>query len=147
MGLPFDQLKKALKSFDVDEQTKEIVSETSGDITDLNTADQLFIDGINTDGDKLKAYSNPYKNYKRRINQPSDRTTLKLTGDFHKSFKVKTTSKDFTVFATDKKTKKLTAKYGKKIFGLTLDNQSLYSEIVLVPNIVKNFRKSLNLKK
>jgi len=61
-------------------------------ITDLNTKIQLFEYGEDSRGVELAAIGGGYApstiKIKSRKGQPSNRVTLKDTGDFHKSFKI-----------------------------------------------------------
>ena len=61
-------------------------------ITDLNTKVQLFDQGEDSRGIQLSAVGGSYSpttiRIKARKNQPSNRVTLKDTGDFYKSFEV-----------------------------------------------------------
>ena len=148
MALPFQALQKTVRRVKDDfilEVIKSIVEDNSNEIIDLNTEDQLFDRGIGSDGESLGVYSNPYKKLKKAIGQPSDRVTLRLEGDFHKSFEVIIGSKQFQINATDKKTKWLIQRYGEKIFGLTSDNVSLFREIVIRPELLKEIRKEIKI--
>ena len=130
MALPFQALQKTVRRVKDDfilEVIKSIVEDNSNEIIDLNTEDQLFDRGIGSDGESLGVYSNPYKKLKKAIGQPSDRVTLRLEGDFYKSFEVIIGDKQFRINATDKKTKWLINRYGEKIFGLTSDNVIIIS--------------------
>ena len=148
MALPFQALQKTVRRVKDDfilEVIKSIVEDNSNEIIDLNTEDQLFDRGIGSDGESLGVYSNPYKKLKKAIGQPSDRVTLRLEGDFYKSFEVIIGSKQFQINATDKKTKWLIQRYGEKIFGLTSDNVSLFREIVIRPELLKEIRKEIKI--
>lgn len=149
MALPFEALRKTVRRVQDDfivEVVKSIVEDNSNEIIDLNTEDQLFDRGIGSDGTPLEpTYSNPYKKLKKAIGQPSDRVTLRLEGDFYKSFEVIIGDKQFRINATDKKTKWLINRYGEKVFGLTKDNLSLFREVVVKPDLLKEIRKAIKL--
>ena len=149
MALPFQALQKTVRRVKDDfisEVIKSIVEDNSNEIIDLNTEDQLFDRGIGSDGTSLEPiYSNPYKKLKKAIGQPADRVTLRLEGDFYKSFEVIIGDKQFRINATDKKTKWLINRYGKKVFGLTKDNLSLFREVVVKPELLKEIRKTIKL--
>ncbi len=148
MALPFQALQKTVRRVKDDfilEVIKSIVEDNSNEIIDLNTEDQLFDRGIGSDGESLGVYSNPYKKLKKAIGQPSDRVTLRLEGDFYKSFEVIIGDKQFRINATDKKTKWLINRYGEKVFGLTKDNLSLFREVVVKPELLKEIRKTIKL--
>ena len=149
MALPFAGLRNTMRRIQNDfvvDVVKSIVEDNSNKIIELNTEKQLFDRGIGSDGLRLEpSYSNPYKKLKKALNQPSDRVTLRLEGDFHKSFEVIIGSKQFQINATDKKTKWLIQRYGEKIFGLTSDNVSLFREIVIRPELLQEIRKEIKI--
>ena len=148
MALPFQALQKTVRRVKDDfilEVIKTIVEDNSNEIIDLNTEDQLFDRGIGSDGESLGVYSNPYKKLKKAIGQPSDRVTLRLEGDFYKSFEVIIGDKQFRINATDKKTKWLINRYGEKVFGLTKDNLSLFREVVVKPELLQEIRKEIKI--
>lgn len=70
---------------------------------------------------------------KKSKQQPTDRVTLKDTGDFHDSFYVKFDRDQFTILASDVKAGKLVAKYGFEIFGLSEEDL-----VDLLPKIYVN---------
>ena len=149
MALPFAGLKKTVSRVKGDfivDVIKSIVEENSNEIIDLNTEKQLFDKGIGSDGKELTPeYSNPYKKLKQALNQPSDRVTLRLEGDFYKSFEVIIGQQQFLINATDKKTSWLIKRYGQRVFGLTSNNLSLFREIVVKPDLLKEIRKQIKL--
>mgnify|MGYP001168947865 FL=1 len=145
--LPFAGVINTLKTVQDDfilEIIKVIVKDNANEIIDLNTKDQLFRDGVNNNDQKLKpSYSNPYKKIKKALNQPTDRVTLRLTGDFHKSFFVNIGNESFRIDAKDKKTKHLVKRYGERVFGLTDDNVELFQELVVRPDLLKQLRRKI----
>jgi len=149
MSLPFTPLKNKIRRIQNDfvvDVVRSIVQENSNEIIELNTQDQLFEQGIGSDGQQLEpSYSNPYKKIKKALNQPSDRVTLRLEGDFYKSFEVIIGKEQFRINATDKKTKWLINRYGEKVFGLTSDNVSLFREIVIKPELLQEIRKEIKI--
>lgn len=145
--LPFAGVINTLKKIQDDliiEIIQQIVKDNANEIIDLNTKDQLFREGVDSDGESLGVYSNSYKWYKQNIvNQPYDRVTLKLTGDFHKSFKVIIGKKEFEIDATDWKASLLATNYGKKIFGLTDSNLDLFKELIVQPELIERIKKQI----
>lgn len=96
-------------------------------IIELNTQYQLFQLGVNSEGEKLGDYSSYTKILKERKGQPTDRVTLKDTGEFYKSFKCKYLSNgngEIQIVANTKKTDEngnvtdLLIDWGKEIIGL-----------------------------
>jgi hypothetical protein len=94
-------------------------------ILDLNRIDQLFEQGINAKGVSLGEYAITTilgtAKFKGKIEkgQPTDRVTLKDTGEFYESFDIDFNNDGFEIIATDKEF--LLDKY-KGILGLTTDN-------------------------
>jgi hypothetical protein len=94
-------------------------------ILDLNRIDQLFEQGINAKGVSLGEYAVSTilgtAGFKGKIakGQPTDRVTLKDTGEFYESFDIDFNNDGFEIIATDKEF--LLDKY-KGILGLTTDN-------------------------
>ena len=112
-------------------------------IIDLNTegeqTSQLYNLGIDSEGNNLGEYS-PYTiQFKVEKGQRFDHITLKDTGDFYETFKVKPTKKGFELTANpNKDDDNLFEIYGKEIVGLTKDNQKL-----LIAFISSDFEKEL----
>ena len=80
--------------------------------------EQLFR-GLDQEGNPIDPkYSELTKIIKRSKGQPSDRVTLKDTGDFYASIYLVRQSNGILVKARDRKTKKLLDKYGFDILGL-----------------------------
>ena len=128
------------------EVVKSIVEENSNEIIELNTEKQLFDQGIGSDGRRLEPpYSNPYKKLKKKLGQPTNRVTLRLEGDFYKSFEVIIGKEQFRINATDFKTKFLLKRYGQKIFGLTGSNVTEFNQMVIRPELLKQIRKKIKL--
>lgn len=101
------------------------VIEDEAVICDMNSESQLYERGIDRDGDSISSYS-PYTArtvmVKLLKHQPTNRVTLRDTGEFHASFRVVVDDIGFYIDATDWKTSELEKKYGKQIFGLTEEN-------------------------
>lgn len=96
-------------------------------IIKLNTEEQLFKKGINSQGISLEAIGGGYSAYtiflKEQKGQPIDKVTLKDTGEFYKSFDVILTGTDFKITAdTIKGDKDLLREWGEDILGITDDN-------------------------
>ena len=105
-------------------------------ITDLNTKVQLFDQGEDADGKKLASIGGGYAPSTVRIKkikrQPTNRVTLKDTGDFYNTFDVKVESiADFTINAdTDKSGYDLTKRYGDRLVGLQEENVKKVMELL-----------------
>ena len=150
MALPFEGLRKTMRTIQNDfivEVVRSIVEKNSNEIIELNTEKQLFDKGIGSDGKRLEPfpYSNPYEKLKKRIGQPTDRITLRLEGDFYKSFEVVIGNEQFQINANDFKTKFLLKRYGQKVLGLTNSNVSQFSQMIIRPELLTEIRKKIKL--
>jgi len=116
---------------EVESEAHKIVYSLEQEIISLNQDKQLFEKGIDKKGVRLQPYSSFTKAVKRQKGEVFNRTTLLDTGDFYENFYVYARDGKFGVFSTDAKTPLLTAKYGKDIFGLTLDNEKKINDKVL----------------
>lgn len=103
----------------------EIIVENEAYIIDMNAEEQLFEQGVNNLGVSISDYQ-PYTSFTIKIkhmkNQPTDRVTLRDTGDFHSSFYLLVGTEQFEIKASDPKTEDLIKKYGRQILGLTNEN-------------------------
>lgn len=103
----------------------KIIVENEAYIIDMNTEEQLFEQGVNNLGVKISDYQ-PYAAYtievKKVMGQPTNRVTLRDTGDFHSSFYITVNDQQFEIRASDSKTEDLIKKYGRQILGLTKEN-------------------------
>lgn len=125
--------------------TRKALEQNKEKIVELNVK-QLNELGVNSLGIQIDTYApySPYTVYvKKQKGQPTDRVTLRDTGDFHRSFDVVFEPSSFYITATDSKTEDLVAKYGVNIFGLTAENRTDLTESYVVPEVIKNIRKEI----
>ena len=124
---------------------RRAVQENTDKIVELNV-EQLYEYGINSLGISIDTYA-PYSPYTIRVKnekgQPTDRVTLRDTGDFHKSFEVVVGPVDFYITATDYKTDMLVERYGEKIFGLIPQNKIELAQKYLYPTVMTEINKEL----
>ena len=141
---------KALEEFaeNIEATILEIVAEHEENITAYVTESQLYMEGVRgSDGVEIASYDPyHYTTIERKIEkgQPTDRVTLKDTGDFHKSFKVTVDSEKFAVTAEDWKTDILTWRYGAGILALSDESLHSFKEAFLKPELIKSLRNALN---
>ena len=139
---PFDDMISGLESFlsDTDAILISLVVKEENLVLDLNRLLQLYATGENDQKQPITPLYTPYTiTIKRQKGQPTDRVTLKDTGAFYNSFDIKYSANEFTIFATDPKTRRLVAKYGASIFGL-----NDYSLQVLIDTIKPKLVEELN---
>jgi hypothetical protein len=99
-----------------------IIQEGEEIVLDLNREEQLY-EGKDAQGREIRPKYTPFTvSIKRIKGQPTDRVTLKDTGDFYQSFDIKYGPDYFEIIATDGKTKKLQRKYGPEVLGLNPDS-------------------------
>lgn len=105
---------------------QSIILENEYVITDMNSEDQLYEQGINRLGVNIMDYA-PYSpltiEIKKEKGQPYNRVTLRDEGDFEQSFYVEADMQQFTIKAADWKTEDLIQRYGRQILGLTEENK------------------------
>lgn len=138
-----DILDKAINLDGVKAWYFAIDIDLQNNIIKLNTIDQLFNDGIDSLGDSLGEYSPFTVELKKAKGQPTNRITLKDTGDFYKTFKVEVKDDSFFINANPiKDDSNLFDDFGSEIVGLTEDNQKKISKTIL-DNTIKYIRKQL----
>lgn len=124
----------------------EIIKENEVWICEMNTEDQLYERGVNRVGVDIMDYM-PYTpktiEIKEIKGQPTNRVTLRDTGDFHRSFEVVTDSDKFTIIAKDYKTDGLVRKYGRQILGLTDENAQELVTAYIYPDLLSKAREVL----
>lgn len=118
---------------------KTKIEQDTSIIIDMNANRQLYQQGVNSEGEDIMSYA-PYRTRTIRIKltkgQPTDRVTLRDTGDFHTSFEVTADDTEFRIDATDWKTKDLVDKYGKEILGLTDEHINELIWLYLYPKLI-----------
>jgi hypothetical protein len=134
-----------LKKFDTEKELLSVVKQNELVLTDLNTQDQLFQKGINSKGTSLPGPYAPFTiEYKRFRGQPTDRITLRDSGDFYEGFFVNATKFPIEIDSRDSKRNDLVQEWGVDIFGLTDSSQSEFNKHIL-PDVQKAFRKVIGL--
>jgi len=122
--------------------------ENTDRIVELNTIDQLFNKGVDSDGVPLEEIGGSYKywtrQYKKEMGQPTDRVTLRDHGDFYASENAEFTSDGDVILTADtiKGGKDLQDRWGKRIIGLTTESKKKLKP-KLVNDIIKYIREFL----
>lgn len=110
---------------------------------ELNTQNQMF-QGVSGQGVPIvPAYRAYTVRIKRMKGQPSNRVTLRDTGDFHRSVRAVFKDDEITMTATDPKTSDLEDKYGPDILGLNDASLSTVKD-KLKPLLINSLRKDLS---
>jgi len=135
MAFVWDKLKgnlKKLQNGGLIDVIQIVIKKNEKKVVELNTNNQLFKQGVDSVGDRGTAIEPSYArstiSIKKKKGQPTNRVTLKDTGDFYKNTGVDFASKDFLITNHDKKYGKLIEKYGDNILGLTGDSRKLLSK-------------------
>jgi hypothetical protein len=106
----YEELQFWFESSEIEQQVKELQQ------SQLN-------EGKRGDNTEITPDYTPFtKRIKQAKGQPSDRVTLKNRGDFWNSIKTSPTDRFVEIYATDKKTNDLLAKYGEEVLGLNENN-------------------------
>lgn len=117
---------------------QSIILENEYVITDMNSEDQLYEQGINRLGVNIMDYA-PYSpltiEIKKEKGQPYNRVTLRDEGDFEHSFYVEADRQQFTIKAADWKTEDLIQRYGRQILGLTEENKIILIWAYIYPEL------------
>lgn len=123
---PLDYLQK-LKKVDIPLAAQMAIEDTSRELASVQQ-DQLF-QGVNNKGKLIEPkYSKRTIAIKKKKGQPTDRVTLKDTGDFYKGTVVDVRQDIFVIDSADIKSASLQKKYGADIFGLNKSSKSKYIE-------------------
>lgn len=117
---------------------QSIILENEYVITDMNSEDQLYEQGVNRLGVNIMDYA-PYSpltiEIKKEKGQPYNRVTLRDEGDFEHSFYVEADTQQFTIKAADWKTEDLIQRYGRQILGLTEENKIILIWAYIYPEL------------
>ena len=141
-----DDLIQRINDFEnnINEFIRLEVIEDEPYICDMNTEDQLYEKGVDRTGTEISSYA-PYtettKWIKRQKGQPTNRVTLRDTGDFHSSFFVNAGTDSFSIEARDWKTNKLIRSYGPDIIGLTDENLNELAWEYIYPMLINRLKE------
>ena len=135
-----NKLKNVIDDFD--SITDKVLDDNKQAYADENTR-VLFNEGVDSQGNKLPEYSETTKRIKEKKGQPTNRMTLKDTGDFHRGFFARLSNGKMTISSKDDKTNELTGRYGQDIFGLQADDRRLVSREMVLPDLIKELKQRL----
>lgn len=136
-------LVKKFETLPIKDFIKEVIADNKELIEDKN-AEQMFR-GELPDGSQITP---PYKDITVAIKslkgQPTDRVTLKDSGDFYKGITLNLESDSFTLDNTDEKTEGLIVKYGDPL-GLSEQSREEIKEEVFKPFLLEKFKTYLEV--
>ena len=140
---PFDKKIEAATAVQ-NEMDKRIIDEVvaNNDKAIKIQADQMF-EGKRGDGQDITPSYTPFTvRIKRQKRQPSDRVTLRDTGDFQDAIVIDYGPDSFKYDSVDEKRVKLARKYGENIFGL--NDEGLIKLIALLKEgIIEGAKKAI----
>jgi len=145
-----DAIKKA-RSIDPEEVFRLVFDreDVKQKIIDLNTGDQLFDKGIDSEGVELRSidprggYSRRTIEEKQRKNLPTDRITLFDEGVFYKSFRVDVQRGLAIISANIARIgEENFDRFGRKMVGLTDESLAILIQFIL-PFVQEEFRRAL----
>ena len=142
---PISPLRKKVKALKkaFDEDLEKIFKSEMKYILKLQK-DQLW-KGERGDGKRIvPEYAETTIKIKKSKGQPTNRVTLRDTGEFYSEMDVDYSSKDFLIVNYDEKFNKLEKKYTSEILGLNSESQDLLRERVktkIEKRILKNLSK------
>lgn len=134
----FQRLKNAWASVDLVKEVSAIAADNEKAIADYNR-EQLFKQGEDSDGRKLRKYRRPrYARVKHEMNPLPGlgNPDLFVTGDFHRSIFTDVRGPRIIFDAKDWKVEKLAGQYGESIFGLHDDSRRRVWVEVLRPPLL-----------
>lgn len=144
MPVTIQDVLDRVKRFDLGFEVEESFNETAKDFTDKQR-EQLFA-GINADGENIKPeYAPRTVAIKNKKGQPTDRVTLRDTGEFYAGIFLEPREDIYVIDSADEKTDALVKKYGEEIFDLATKNKDKYVEENLEQVFMDRVHKSLEL--
>ena len=123
---------------------QRIITDNEAYIVDMNAEIQLYEEGVNRLGVSIMDYA-PYRPLtiaiKEEKGQPTNRVTLRDTGDFESSFYIEVGDRQFEIKASDWKTEALIKKYSRQILGLTDENILSLIWDYIYPDLMKKAKE------
>lgn len=135
------ELRKRYERVNVPLSVAVAIENTATDATRVQK-EQLF-SGIKSDGSPiLPPYTPRTIAIKQRKGQPTNRVTLRDTGDYYAGILIDVRQDIFVIESADGKAEKLQDKYGAKILGLARDARIEYIR-TLKPEIIRQIKSYL----
>lgn len=139
MGIIDNKIKELIQlKKEVPKQAEIIARKYKKEILDYIREKQLFEQGIDGKGKKLKSYKPFTIAIKKQKGEVYNRTTLLDTGSFYDKMDLIFTDQNaIGIFSRDEKTPDLLQKYGQNIFTFTVKNQKEVDSKIFEENIIK----------
>lgn len=127
----------------LNERLDAATREAEGIILAMNRS-QMYDEGKDRNGNAIQpSYAPATVQRKKRKGQPTNRVTLRDSGDFHLSLYIEYTADGFEIKADDFKTPFLTKRYGSEVLGLTDENLGIICERYYQPRIEEYYNELL----
>ncbi len=120
------------------ESFKDALEKNGLILKDLIVEEQLYKEGIDGKGKKLKGYSRFTIRIKISKGQPVDRTTLQDEKDFVNSITVDSKEDEFSITSDVTHDKYIIKKYGKDVLSPTTENMKDFLEDYFLPKLKEN---------
>lgn len=139
MGIIDNKIKELIQlKKEVPKQAEIIARKYKKEILDYIREKQLFEQGIDGKGKKLKSYKPFTIAIKKQKGEVYNRTTLLDTGSFYDKMDLIFTDQNaIGIFSRDEKTPDLLQKYGQNIFTFTVKNQKEINSKIFEENLIK----------
>jgi len=142
----FIQMRDRLKAFKFNEVIMQTMVECSDQILDANRS-QLK-KGFKSTGERVGVYANPaYEREKVRMNPEANGwVDLTYTGDFTRELTLRPVNTvRANIYSQDEKAKKLSAKYGDAIYGVSAENIGKINQEGFQDKLADNVKEKLDL--
>lgn len=138
------RLRNNVAKIDFDLVISESVLETQKPLVFLQQ--EQLIKGLRSTGKKIGKYKN--KKYASLKYKQSRRAGFGyidefLSGSFYSEIYVKVKKKSIELTSADSKTKKIIARDGEDIFGLTRESRDEYSKVDILPRALKKIKQQI----
>ena len=148
MATAFDEIIDRLKRVEV-ELSKTLVTVINDNNKELEDAqrDQMAVGKNALDKNIGRLRNQRYASIKkaRGGKAPKNIADLKNKGDFYRGIKASANQTTFTLTSTDNKKDLLIQKYTNEIFGYSDKTFTLVKDEILVPGMITDIRKQLNI--
>ena len=148
MATAFDELIDRLKRVEI-ELSKTLVTVINDNNKELEDAqrDQMSVGKNALDKNIGRLRNQRYASIKKAKGgkAPLNIADLKNKGSFYRGIKASANQTTFTLTSTDSKKDLLIQKYTNKIFGYSSKTFTLVKDLVLVPGMITDIRKQLNI--
>ena len=149
----FNKLIRPLKQFqrDIPKLVETKLKDGSAQISAMVEYQQIYKQGINIHGEKLKRLGAPYTGYSARhqaykesIGAYQGHIDLNVEGDYLDSIKTRVGGGEIEVFATDSKAAELGEFYPDHL-GLTDENLEVVKQTMIKPYLIVKLREKFSV--